>query len=290
MYKRCIVTGCPRTGTTMLHTFLNLSHDVYIAFEKALYRTPELRRTPFVKRLMQKGKFHMKPSLGLVPRTFSYFKVHHDKYDYEMLEEFVPDELTLAYEVTNWLERNMIDDVKIVGDKLPAYHKNLTNIVQAYDIKKIIITQRDPKDIAFALRRPRGGDKTVWQEDNPIDAKLGVIKRFNNLKKHIKNLDEVDCEIYIQDMADWDTSEPFDVYKGLMDFLEVGVPDEAKHYIEHLVDPRRVQPYYQRDSYKRSIDPNLKETKVDEDFAEVCEDWGYKPNYPDSVLKKIKND
>jgi hypothetical protein len=142
------VSGCPRSGTTVLTRLLNLHPDVVIGLERykgLVGKTKEVTTDLFVKERFfdfRDGETDFMPSTKKDAAAF-----------YEKAQIKYPD-------------------AKFIGDKYPQFFRFYGGIFKAMPEARVVFIFRDPVYVAQSWQR-RADDSTAWPEKNDARRAIG---------------------------------------------------------------------------------------------------------------------
>jgi len=132
------ITGCPRSGTTLLQVMLNRHPDIAIP--------PELKLFFLYHRM---------------PRTIRRATLRRIEADLKM-DSRIPEDLTTreVYKAVAaaWSGK------RYFGDKTPEYAYRLRWVNEVFPNSRLVLMVRDPRDVAYSL------SKVPWLRCNPIGA------------------------------------------------------------------------------------------------------------------------
>jgi len=157
MSKQVMITGCPRTGTTALSTLLSHCEGVFISNELAIYENPP--------RILE----HHLSMLDSSPNWN------------QNLRNILKIKGWSNADLRRFLSNGFNDDIKLTGDKFPAYciiDELMSDIADSSPCSHYIFTHRNPcAVVASFLRRSRieNHPKAFWYATTAEEALEKVI-------------------------------------------------------------------------------------------------------------------
>lgn len=190
-----VLTGSLRTGTSWRKRALNQSPNISLLHESNIFgRSPHGVRTnrdSYLDTVAYK--------MSLFPLS-EYQKQAFGESDppeqlvRDVLGEKMPEGPVTSDSVRTLLDR-ITPKVPMAGDKFPAYTINLPEIYDHYDDMKVLLSMRDPWDVAMSIltHEDRSG---WWVQSNANDAVELACERFGQVHDFVTNHDTEDYYIW----------------------------------------------------------------------------------------------
>lgn len=211
-YPMIILSGCPRSGTTLLNRILNNHPDIRMTFEFHAFLNLNrslpaylwhLRRGIKQRNLREPGESHRRQMFETSIFLTRFFAALLPSWNKTITGEIVAQALHRA-----------LPDVQYVGDKYPEYYTKLDSLSKIDGAYNVVI-YRDPRDV---VRSTLQNVQTKWRNKKYITRMDTVEKICNNWREAIAAMERNPVHAVRYEAL---VSQPEETLKTLADYLKL---------------------------------------------------------------------